>query len=177
MMRAAHPTPIPKKAAKKPARKRAAKAPPLEVLFSMEVRDVAPPVAGWLEEQLRLAAAAAGIGGEVSILVVGDIRMAQLHLDHKNVPGTTDCLTFDLSGPHTAKGHIEGDLVLCLAEAKRQAKARGHSVREELLLYAIHGLLHLDGEDDLEPKAFAKMHKREDAILRKIGFKPLFAGE
>jgi probable rRNA maturation factor len=98
-------------------------------------------------------------------------------MDHKNVPGTTDCLTFDLSGPHTPKGCIEGDLVLCLAEAKRQAKARGHSAREELLLYAIHGLLHLDGEDDLEPKAFAKMHKREDAILRKIGFQPLFAGK
>lgn len=168
---------------KKPAKKKASKPkaprtpPPLDILLSMEARDTAPPVAGWLEEQLRLAAAAAGIGGEVSILVVGDRRMAQLHLEYKNVPGTTDCLTFDLSGPHTAKGRIEGDLVLCLAEAKRQAKARGHSAREELLLYAIHGLLHLDGEDDLEPKAFARMHKREDAILRKIGFKPLFAGE
>lgn len=153
------------------------KPPPLDILLSMEVRDAAPPVAGWLEEKLRLAAAAAGIGGEVSILVVGDRRMAQLHLDYKNVPGTTDCLTFDLSGPHTAKGRIEGDLVLCLPEARRQAKARGHAAREELLLYAIHGLLHLDGEDDLEPKAFAKMHKREDAILRKIGMQPLFAGK
>lgn len=150
---------------------------PLAVSFSLEVKDAAPPAEGWLEEKLRLAAACAGIGGEVSILVVGDRRMAQLHLDHKGVPGTTDCLTFDLSGPHTPKGCVEGDLVLCLPVARRQARKRGHLPREELLLYAIHGLLHLDGEDDLEPKAFARMHKREDEILAAIGMKPLFHGE
>ena len=92
--------------------------------------DADPPAASWLEDHLRRAAAFAGIYGEVSVLVVGDKRMAQLHLDHKGVPGTTDCLTFDLSGPHTPKGHVEGDLVLCLPVAKRQAKRRGHLARK-----------------------------------------------
>lgn len=161
--------------AKRPAIKKSA--PPLEVLLSLEVRDAEPAIAGWLEAQLRAAAAVAGIGGEVGVLVVGDKRMAQLHADYKGVPGTTDCLTFDLSGPHTPKGAVEGDLVLCLPVARRQAKKRGHSPREELLLYAIHGLLHLDGEDDLESKAFEKMHRREDEILQAIGMKALFHGE
>ncbi len=164
------PKPPPKK---KPANKRPA---PLTVSLSLDVRDDALPITDWLEAQLRRAAAFAGIGGEVGILVVGDRRMAQLHLDYKQVAGTTDCLTFDLSGPHTPQGCVEGDLVLCLPVAKRQAKRRGHSPREELLLYAIHGLLHLDGEDDLEPKAFEKMHRREDEILQAIGMKALFAG-
>lgn len=165
--------PLPKK--KKVLKRTVKKTPPLEVLLSLEVPDTEPSIEGWLEAQLHIAAASAKIGGEVSILIVGDKRMAQLHLDHKQVPGTTDCLTFDLSGPHTPKGCIEGDLVLCLPVAKRQAKKRGHSAREELLLYAIHGLLHLDGEDDLEPKAFEKMHAREDEILQAIGMRPLFS--
>ncbi len=163
---------------KKPVQKHPVKKPPpLEVLLSLEVADTEPPITGWLEAQLRLAGAAAGIGGEVSIVVVGDKRMAQLHADYKQVAGTTDCLTFDLRGPHTPKGAVEGDLVLCLPVAKRQANKRGHSPREELLLYAIHGLLHLDGEDDLEPVAFEAMHRREDEILQAIGMKALFHGE
>ena len=162
---------------KSAAKRRTRQAPPLEVQLSLDVADAAPPAAGWLEEHLRRAAAFAGIGGEVSILVVGDRRMARLHVEYKQVPGTTDCLTFDLSGPHTPKGLVEGDLVLCMAVARRQAKKRGHSTREELLLYAVHGLLHLDGEDDLDPAAVEKMHAREDAILQALGFGPLFAGK
>jgi probable rRNA maturation factor len=67
-----------------------------------------------------------------------------------------------------------GEVVLCVDEAARQAAEQGHTVAEELLLYAVHGLLHLCGYDDRTPADFAVMHAREDEILTHIGVGRLF---
>ncbi len=56
----------------------------------------------------------------------------------------------------------------------RQARQRGHSVERELLLYAVHGLLHCAGFDDHGTAAFDRMHAEEDRILRAIGIGPIF---
>ena len=72
-------------------------------------------------------------------------------------------------------GPIDGDLVLCVDEARRRAAELGHDARVELLLYAVHGLLHLAGEDDHEPDAHRRMHEREDAILTGLGLGPVYS--
>ena len=112
--------------------------------------------------------------GELSIAVVGDEQMAQLHEQYKDVSGTTDVLTFDL-GEDLDENQIEGEIIVCLDEAARQAAQRGHSVRHELLLYVVHGILHLLGEDDHEPDDFKRMHDREDQILTRLGLGAVFA--
>jgi len=83
-------------------------------------------------------------------------------------------VTFDLS-EHDDLSYVEGDLILCLDEARRQAAARNHTVRQEMLLYGVHGLLHLLGEDDLDEASYQKMHKREDEILTALGVGVVFA--
>ena len=147
------------------------------VNLSLDADDVDPPAAGWLDAKLAEAAAAAGVaGGELNVLVVDDAAMASLHADFSGDPTPTDVLTFDLT--ETAAGPaavVEGDIAVCRDVAARRAAERGHPVREELLLYAVHGLLHLLGEDDHDPAAFARMHAREDAILSAIGVGPRFA--
>ena len=82
-------------------------------------------------------------------------------------------LTFDLRDD--ADADLEGDVALCVDEAARRAAERGHPVRDEVLLYAVHGLLHLLGEDDHTPADYARMHAREDALLTAIGVGPRFA--
>lgn len=146
-----------------------------QVQLCLEVDDDDPPLAGWLEGQTLDAAATAGITtGSISIAIVGDEQMAQLHEQYKDVPGTTDVLTFDLAD-EPEEGVVEGEVIICLDEARRQAKQRGHSVRNEMLLYVVHGLLHLLGEDDHDPQAYAQMHAREDAILTALGIGQVFA--
>ena len=146
-----------------------------QVQLCLEVDDDDPPLAGWLEGQTLDAAATAGITtGSISIAVVGDTQMAQLHEQYKDVPGTTDVLTFDLAD-EPEQGVVEGEVIICLDEARRQAKQRGHSVRHEMLLYVVHGLLHLLGEDDHDPQAYAQMHAREDEILTALGIGQVFA--
>lgn len=116
-----------------------------------------------------------GLNGEIRAEVVGDERMSDLHERHKNTPGTTDVLTFDLSGDPRV---LDVDIVICADEARRQAEARGHGVAEELALYIVHGVLHCTGYDDHEEsgeRGAAAMHKREDEILSAIGAGVVYA--
>ncbi len=112
-------------------------------------------------------------GGELSLALVRDRRMAQLHREFCGVAGTTDVLTFDLRDPR--RGPTEAEIVLCVDEAARQAQHLGHSLRAELLLYVVHGLLHLAGHDDHEPRAAAAMHRAEDRLLTRLGVGAVYA--
>ena len=111
---------------------------------------------------------------EFSLALVGNARMAELHEQFMNVPGPTDVLTFELD--HDARGRVTaGEVVVCVPYALREAARRGVPPRDELLLYAVHGMLHLCGYDDLTDRDFAKMHKREDEILNELGVGVVFA--
>ncbi len=120
-----------------------------------------------LRAQLATAVRTLGAFGEVRARIVGDAEMASLHGRHLGDATTTDVLTFDLRDG--AGGALDVDLVLCLDEAERQAAARGHGVGEELLLYAVHGVLHCLGHDDHDEADAARMHAEEDRVLRAIG--------
>lgn len=104
--------------------------------------------------------------------------MAVLHKKYTGVSGTTDVLTFDMADvvPEDSEtiADIAGDIIVCLDEARRQAERRGHPAHHELLLYAVHGLLHLLGEDDHDNDSYQRMHAREDALLEQLGIGRLF---
>lgn len=158
---------------------------PLRIHLHLETSDARPPLARWLPTQLKKLAALAGVrSGSLSIVVVNDRRMAAIHLQYSKIPGTTDVLTFDLlddlregpgdAGKPPAKHHVEGDIIVCLGVARREAQARGRDARLEVLLYALHGLLHLLDHDDHTDSGYRKMHHREDELLSQAGLGALF---
>ena len=109
----------------------------------------------------------------VAISLIGDTKMAALHEQFLKIAGPTDVMTFELD--HDARGRCtEGEVVICASYAKREAKRQGHDVRRELLLYALHGVLHLSGFDDLNERDHRRMHKEEDRILVAIGIGAVF---
>ena len=111
---------------------------------------------------------------ELSLAMVGDRAMADLHVQFMGIEGPTDVLTFPLE--HDDGGNVvSGEVVICVPEAARQAKERKITVEFELLLYALHGMLHLCGFDDKTAPGFRMMHKKEDEILTRIGLGPIFA--
>ena len=111
---------------------------------------------------------------EVSIALVGDRRMAALHEQFMNIGGTTDVLTFELD--HDPRGRCTaGEVVVCVPYALREARRRALEPRHEVLLYALHGVLHLSGYDDLDPASHRRMHREEDRILSVIGIGAIFA--
>jgi probable rRNA maturation factor len=110
---------------------------------------------------------------EVSIALVGDTTMAKLHEQFLSIPGPTDVLTFELE--HDARGRcVSGEIVICVPYAARTARKLGTPLRHELLLYCVHGLLHLTGHDDRDDISYRRMHKEEDRILTRIGIGPVF---
>jgi probable rRNA maturation factor len=110
---------------------------------------------------------------ELSLALVGDRKMSDLHREFMNVLGPTDVLTFPLD--LDARGRpLSGEVVVCVPEARRQAKERNVPLERELLLYALHGLLHLCGYDDRTDRSFRAMHRTEDQILTRLGVGPVF---
>ncbi|MDB5328259.1 MAG: ybeY [Phycisphaerales bacterium] len=134
------------------------------------------PYLAYLKKLMPKAAALVKRAPEsVSIALVGDTKMAALHVEFMNIPGPTDVLTFELD--HDARGRCTaGEIVICPSYAKREAKKRKTTVNQELLLYALHGLLHLSGYDDRTPADYQKMHREEDRILMAIGVGSVFEG-
>jgi probable rRNA maturation factor len=110
---------------------------------------------------------------ELSLALVGDERMERLHQQFMNLSGPTDVLTFPLE--HDRRGAVTaGEIVVCVPEARRRAAEHAVSTRHELLLYALHGVLHLCGFDDRTDRGFRQMHRKEDEILTAIGVGPVF---
>jgi probable rRNA maturation factor len=157
-----------------------------------------PALCRWLQGEL--ARAAAGVrsaeGNHVhvarmSVRIVGDAQMSQLHERHSGIAGTTDVLTF-VGGPaplgaEAARGELraescahdgalEIDAAICMDEAARRCGEFGHGIREELLLYAVHALLHAVGFDDAAPDQHARMHAEEDRLLQHLGHGTLYSG-
>ena len=113
--------------------------------------------------------------GQLEIAVVGDTEMRRLHARWLGDDSTTDVLTFDLRERPKA-GSVDGQLLLCKSVARRRARARGTDWRDELLLYVVHGCLHLCGHDDHSETDAARMHALEDKILTELGWGAVFSG-
>ena len=102
--------------------------------------------------------------------------MSEFHERFLSIPGPTDVLTFAID--HDPRGKVTaGEVIICVAEAKRQAQLRKTAVRNELLLYALHGMLHLCGFDDRTEGGYRRMHRAEDRILTQLGIGPVFSGK
>ncbi len=119
------------------------------------------------------------VSADVSVAVVSDTDIAELHDKYMNIKGATDVLTFNLAEQHDsgANGrHVEGEIVVSADTAKSRAEERAHSVAAELALYVVHGTLHLLGMDDATEEEAMKMHKMEDEILAAIGVGRIYGG-
>jgi probable rRNA maturation factor len=111
---------------------------------------------------------------ELSVALVGDVRMSRLHRQFMGIDGPTDVLTFPLDTDPRGRP-AAGEIVICVPVARRESTRHGTKLAHELLLYAVHGLLHLCGYDDRTKSGFEKMHRLEDDILTHLGVGITFA--
>ena len=119
---------------------------------------------------------------ELSVLLIDEGSMTDLHVKWMDEPGPTDVLSFpmdelrphSIAGPNRTRGRDEddsepvllGDVVLCPQVAAVQAKQAGHSTQEELELLCVHGILHLLGYDHADPEEEAEMFGLQGELLR-----------
>lgn len=91
---------------------------------------------------------------EVEVAIVSDRVIADVHQRFMDIPGATDVITFE-----------HGEIVTSAETAAAYARQYGHGVDQELALYIIHGLLHLNGYDDLTRSDAARMRRTQQHIL------------
>jgi probable rRNA maturation factor len=117
-----------------------------------------------LRAAARRALAALGRSDrEVHVTVVDDRRIRALNARYLGTRRATDVLAFDLAGPGPTR--LWGEVIVSAETAARQARRLGVPLAAELDLLVVHGLLHLAGYDDHEPRQARRMHERAREIL------------
>lgn len=100
---------------------------------------------------------------ELSIAVVDSTTMHALNLEYLNHDYPTDVLSFPLG---ETGGTLLGEVIVCADVAADVAARYEWSVMDELLLYLIHGTLHLVGFDDKSEATREEMRQRERHYLK-----------
>ncbi len=126
------------------------------------------------EERLRQAVenvlAAGGIAaGEVSVAIVDDPTIHRLNVEFLQHDYPTDVLSFLLE---REGNRLEGEVIASADTAIRNAEKYGWPPADELLLYVIHGTLHLVGFDDATDELQAVMRAAEAEHLARFGLEP-----
>ena len=104
--------------------------------------------------------------GEISVAFVDNQAIAALNWEFLQHEGPTDIITFPLSDPGVQI--LEAELVISAPWAAEVAARNGDQVDDELALYLAHGLLHLAGQDDIEPDDALEMRRRELQLLKAL---------
>ncbi|MBO0822960.1 MAG: rRNA maturation RNase YbeY [Actinobacteria bacterium] len=118
---------------------------------------------------------------ELSVLLIDEPAMTELHVRWMGEEGPTDVLAFPMDelrvplpgGPHGDHGGAEpqatdvllGDVVICPQIAAMQAAESDHEMQDEIDLLCTHGILHLLGYDHAEPEEHATMFGLQDRLL------------
>lgn len=147
-------------------------------------------LAGWLQQlqaelPVKLQAPAYSLG----LSLVADAEIAELNTDWRAKPGPTDVLAFAAQDEDllddvlpgdglppmpmpVADGTLElGDIVISLETAARQAPEHDHSLEQELLFLASHGLLHLLGWDHPDQASLTAMLQRQEGLCSSVNVK------
>jgi rRNA maturation RNase YbeY len=106
------------------------------------------------------------VPGSVSIVFVGDDAIRDLNRRFLGKDRPTDVIAFPLGGPRGPWGEI----YVGVERIRCQAKEYGVSPEQEIARCIVHGVLHLFGYTDGNPRKRSEMRKKEDQILVAAGW-------
>ncbi len=111
---------------------------------------------------------------ELCLHLVGAREMATINQGFLQHEGSTDVITFDHSDqPPTAPvapgiRPLHGEIYISVPDAVAQAREFHTTWNEEVVRYALHGVLHLLGHDDLQPNARRFMKRAENRLVAAV---------
>ncbi len=126
---------------------------------------------------------------DLAICLVAAPEMTRLNETFLRHKGSTDVITFDYAekagqasrlslarpaaGPELDRrpacpANLHGEIFVCLDEAVRQARRFRTTWQSELVRYVVHGILHLLGYDDCQPRPRRRMRAAENVLVRRL---------
>ena len=141
------------------------------------------PGAGWLQSIAEQVLVAQGTSSDVelSLVITAQERVQELNRSYRGEDKPTDVLAFYMTPAVEEVGtefpyfitppdgvlHL-GEVIISYPQAVIQAKEHRHSVKKELAILIIHGVLHLLGYDHDKPEPERRMRTREAEILTQV---------
>ncbi len=107
---------------------------------------------------------AAGLRGQLSILVTGNAELRRLNRRYRRKDKATDVLSFPAGG-----NGVAGDIAISAEVAAESARRLGHSAAAEVKILILHGMLHLAGFDHDHARDRGRMSRREESLRRRLG--------
>lgn len=105
--------------------------------------------------------------GELTVVYVNNKAIEELNYRFLSKRHSTDVLCFDLS----EDDRLVADIVVSAEKAWQNSRIFKTSLRHEMGLYLIHGILHLLGFKDRSRKQQEQMQAKAVRVLRELGIK------
>lgn len=139
--------------------------------FAVEVDEVPDVEARMTDAVESILSDASYDSAQISVAIVDDPTIHDLNRQYLEHDFPTDVLSFTLAEQDS---HLEGQLVVSLDTAAAQAAEYGWKTEDELLLYVVHGTLHLVGYDDGTAEQREEMRVQERRVLERFGLTPRY---
>ena len=138
--------------------------------------------ASWLQKIAQQVLFAQGISSnaELSLVITSQESMQELNRKYRGKDKPTDVLAFAMLPAEKEETeaipfvtapdgvlHL-GEVIISYPQAVIQAEEHGHSVKREITILLIHGVLHLLGYEHNKPELEREMRARESEILSRI---------
>jgi len=126
---------------------------------------------------------------EISLVITGQERIQELNREYRGLDSPTDVLSFAMSEsamsqhamseqkqeqeqveflePPDGRTHL-GEIIISYPQAVLQAAETGHSIKKEMAVLIVHGVLHILGYDHEIPEKEPAMTAREKEILAEL---------
>ena len=119
----------------------------------------------------RWVAAALEQPAEITVRIVDAEEAQALNQDYRDKTYVPNVLTFEygeIGHDESGRGVLGGDVVICAPVVEREAREQNKPPKHHYAHLTIHGVLHLQGYDHIDPAEAEIMESREIAILKQF---------
>ncbi|MFH1998095.1 MAG: rRNA maturation RNase YbeY [Planctomycetota bacterium] len=106
---------------------------------------------------------------DLSISIVDDPTIQKINKEYLDHDYPTDVIAFNY-GEVAADEDISGEVIISAETALHVAREGDYDAGIELVLYLVHGLLHLQGFDDKSENDATVMWDEQNRVMKKLGF-------
>lgn len=119
----------------------------------------------------RWVAAALEHPAEITVRIVDADEARALNQGFRSKTYVPNVLTFEygeIGHDESGRGILGGDVVICAPVVEREAREQGKSLQNHYAHMTVHGVLHLQGYDHIDPAEADIMETREAVILKRF---------
>ncbi len=114
----------------------------------------------------RWVAAALEHDAEITVRIVDADEAQALNQDYRKKGYVPNVLTFEYG--EVSPGTLGGDVVICAPVVEREAREQNKPLHHHYAHMTVHGVLHLQGYDHIDPAEADIMESREAVILKRF---------